>query len=111
MTDFSLTIWAEEQTGQATALTLVQLFFFAPQILMSPLAGALVDRWNRKLVMMLSDVTTCLGTLTIFVLLRADALQIQHLYLVSAFMGAFLFPHIRDVGSIIPDHDAVAPKS
>ena len=89
MTNFALTIWAWEQTGQATALALVQLFFFAPQILMSPLAGALVDRWNRKLVMMLSDVTTGLGTLTIFMLLRADALQIQHLYLVSAFMGAF----------------------
>ena len=47
MTNFALTIWAWELTGEATALALVGFFFVAPYILVSPVAGALVDRSNR----------------------------------------------------------------
>ena len=56
MTRFALTIWAFQVTGEATALALVGFFSFAPVVLFSPIAGALVDRWNRKLVMILSDL-------------------------------------------------------
>jgi len=41
---------AREATGQATASALVSFFNFVPMILFTPLAGVLVDRWNRKLV-------------------------------------------------------------
>ena len=44
MSFFALTIWAWEKTGQATALGLVGFFGLAPQVIFSPLAGALVDR-------------------------------------------------------------------
>lgn len=89
MTNFALTIWAWEQTGQATALALMQLFFFAPQVIMSPLAGALVDRWSRKRVMIISDVGAGLGTAAIFLLISTDRLQLPYLYAIAAFMGAF----------------------
>ena len=89
MTNFALTIWAWEQTGQATALALMQLFFFAPQVLMSPVAGALVDRWSRRRVMILSDVGAGLGTAAIFLLMRTGQLQLSYLYAAAAFMGAF----------------------
>jgi len=55
MKGFALAVWAWEVTGQATALAVVGFFGFAPVVLVSPVAGALVDRWNRKLTMMLSD--------------------------------------------------------
>src|SRR5690554_2350211 len=48
MTAFAITIWAWELTGQATALALVGLFAFLPQVLAAPFAGALVDRLDRK---------------------------------------------------------------
>lgn len=89
MTNFALTIWAWEATGKATTLALLQLFFFAPTIIMSPVAGALVDRWSRKLVMILSDLAAGLGTVVIFVLYSTGALEVWHLYLIFAFMGAF----------------------
>ena len=57
MTNFALTIWAWQITGQATALALVGFFAFAPALLITPFAGALVDRWSRKFVMMLSDLS------------------------------------------------------
>ena len=49
MTQFALTIWAFEKTGSATALGLVQVFFVTPFLLISPLAGALVDAGDASL--------------------------------------------------------------
>jgi len=89
MTGFALTIWAWQITGQATALALVGFFRFFPLVIMTPLAGALVDRWNRKTVMILSDLAAGLATIAVFVLYRTGALEIWHLYATSAFAGAF----------------------
>ena len=68
MTQFALTIWAWQIIGSATALALVGTFTFAPTVLLTPIAGALVDRWNRKLVMMISDLDDGLSTVVILVL-------------------------------------------
>jgi DHA3 family macrolide efflux protein-like MFS transporter len=95
MTGFALAYWAYITTGTATALALVGFFAFAPTILVSPIAGALVDRWNRKLMMMLSDLAAISSTVIIFLLYSANSLQIWHLYITGAFasvFGAFQFP-------------------
>jgi len=89
MTRFALTIWAWEVTGSATALALVGFFSFGPIVLLSPVAGALVDRWNRKLVMMFSDLAAGLSTIAILLLFATNHLQIWHLYVAGAFAGAF----------------------
>lgn len=92
---FGLTIWAWQETGQATALALVGFFSFVPTLLVSPFAGVLVDRWNRKHVMLLSDAGSALASLVTLLLLNAGALEVWHLYLLGAwggFVGAFQFP-------------------
>jgi DHA3 family macrolide efflux protein-like MFS transporter len=89
MTGFALTIWAWQITGQATALALVGFFAFAPALLVTPLAGALVDRWNRKFVMMISDLAAIVSTIVVFLLFWSGNLQIWHLYVTGAFSGAF----------------------
>ncbi len=89
MTTFALTIWAYEITGSATALALVSFFSFGPAILFSPVAGALVDRWNRKLVMMLSDLGAGVSTIAVFILYSTGNLQIWHLYVAGAVSGVF----------------------
>ncbi len=90
MTWFAFTIWAWQTTGEATVLALVGFFSFGPTLLLSPLAGVLVDRWNRKLVMMLSDLATGLGTLVVLLLYATGSLQVWHLYLVGAVAAAFV---------------------
>lgn len=95
MTWFAFTIWAWQTTGEATALALVGFFAYAPQLLFSPVAGALVDRWSRKWVMMLSDLGTAAGTLAILVLYFTGQLQMWHLYgigILAGFFMAFQFP-------------------
>ncbi|MCC6189538.1 MAG: MFS transporter [Anaerolineales bacterium] len=89
MTGFALTTWAWQLTNSATALALVGFFHFAPTVLFSPIAGALVDRWNRKLVMMFSDLGTGLATIAILGLYSAGRLEIWHLYVAGVFAGTF----------------------
>ncbi|MGB8982570.1 MAG: MFS transporter [Anaerolineales bacterium] len=89
MTWFGFTIWAWEKTGKASALATLSFFAFLPAVLLTPLAGAFVDRWDRKLVMLLSDFATALGTLTIFLVYTFGSLQIWHVYVVSILAGFF----------------------
>ncbi len=95
MTHFAMGIWAWDTTGQATPLAMVGFFSLAPLIVFSPIAGVLVDRWNRKLVMALSDIGAGLVTAAILVLLLTNRLEIWHLYLTGAvggIFGAFQWP-------------------
>lgn len=89
MTRFAITIFAWQLTGEATTLALVGFFAFGPTVLLSPFAGAIVDRANRKLVMMLSDLAAGLMSVVILLLFATGRLQIWHLYLTGAFAGAF----------------------
>ncbi len=89
MTQFALTIWAYELTGSATALALVAFFSFAPMLVFGPVAGALVDRWNRKLVMMLSDLASGIATVGIFLLYLGGSLQIWHVCVAAVISGTF----------------------
>jgi len=89
MSGFGLTVWAYELTGSATALALVGFFFVTPMLIVSPLAGVLVDRSNRKFMMMISDLASGLATTAILLLYSTGQLQIWHLYVANAFMGAF----------------------
>ena len=89
MTWFAFTIWAWEMTGKASALATISFFAFLPTVLFSPIAGAFVDRWNRKLVMLLSDLATALGTLTVFLIYTFGDLQIWHIYAISILAGFF----------------------
>jgi DHA3 family macrolide efflux protein-like MFS transporter len=95
MTTFALTVWLWQETGQATTVALHAFFTFAPGLLVSPLAGVLVDRWNRKWVMLSSDIATGFGTLGILTLVSSGRLEVWHLYALAAWsgtVGAFQLP-------------------
>jgi MFS family permease len=89
MSAFALTIWAFEKTGSATALGLNQVFYITPFLIFSPIAGVWIDRYNRKLMMAMSDLGAGVGTLIIFAMQAAGALELWHVYLASAIMGFF----------------------
>jgi DHA3 family macrolide efflux protein-like MFS transporter len=89
MTNFALTIWAFEVTGSATALALVGFFYVTPILVISPIAGVLVDRSNRKLMMMLSDLASGVSTVSILILYLLGGLQVWHLYVAALISGTF----------------------
>jgi MFS family permease len=89
MTGFAMTIWAYQKTNAATALAMVGFFFVAPMLIASPFAGALVDRSNRKLMMMVSDIASGFATIIVLILYATGTLEIWHLFITSAFQGVF----------------------
>ncbi len=90
MTNFALSFYLFQSTGQATALTISIFAFAAPSILLSPLAGALVDRSNRKLVVILTDLAAGIVTIVwLIIVLRAGHLEPWQIYIGNAITGAF----------------------
>ncbi len=87
MSHFGLSIWMYQQTESATAMGLMQVFFITPFLVMSPFAGVMVDRHNRKLMMMLSDLAAAIATGGIFLLLTLGHLEFWHLYVAAALNG------------------------
>lgn len=89
MTAFAFAIWVWELTHQATALALFQVFAQIPQILITPIAGVLVDRINRKLLMIVGDTVGGIVTITVLLLYVTDHLQLWHLYITFAVKRTF----------------------
>jgi MFS family permease len=89
MTRFAIALWAWELTGRATTLALITFFAYLPALALSPIAGALADRWNRKLVMAMGDMAAGLATIALLCLSSIGQLQIWHIYAAVAFAGAF----------------------
>ncbi|HUE98983.1 MAG TPA: MFS transporter [Anaerolineales bacterium] len=106
MSVFALTIWVFEKTGSATALGLMQVFFITPLLIITPFAGVLVDRHNRKLMMMVSDLTAGLATISVLALQAFGVLEVWHLYTAAVFQGlgnAFQWPaYSAAISTMIP---------
>jgi MFS family permease len=79
MADYAIIIWVYSQRGTASSVTLLTVCTFLPTIFFRFLAGSVVDRQNKKRIMLIADLIAACGTLTVFVLHSADVLQIWHL--------------------------------
>jgi len=89
MTGFALVIWIFQKTGAVTPIAFESLALALPSLLVSPLAGALVDRWNRRWVMILGDLGSGLSVLAVALLLYTHHLQVWHIYVSSALSSLF----------------------
>jgi MFS family permease len=89
MTAFGVGVWVFQETGSPTAFALLILAASLPGLLVLPVAGALVDRWDRRRVMILSDAGTVCVPLTIVALYQADALALWHVYALAAVLSVF----------------------
>ena len=89
MSEFALTLWAWSLTGSATALALVGFFSLLARIFISLFAGIIVDRANRKHLMILGDAIAASSTLAILILYLLGNLAIWHLYLAASINGGF----------------------
>ncbi len=87
MTGFAMTIYMYQQTRSAFAMGLVQVAYTVPFLLMSPIAGVMVDRYDRKLMMMISDIGGGIATLGLLILYSTHLLQYWHLYILTAVIG------------------------
>lgn len=89
MTSFALIIWAYELTGKAGTLAMLGFYSCITFVLASLVAGGYVDRWDRRKVMMISDLGAGMMTLLLLLLYLSGKLQIWHLYMVEGVSGVF----------------------
>jgi DHA3 family macrolide efflux protein-like MFS transporter len=98
LVQFALVWWLTTTTGSAMVLVVASMMAVLPRIFVSPIAGALVDRWNRRLVMMAADVLSALAIVLLAVLFAFDAVQVWHVYVVMfvrAACSAFHWPAMQ----------------
>jgi DHA3 family macrolide efflux protein-like MFS transporter len=98
LVQFALVWWLTVTTGSATVLAGASIVALLPQIFLSPVAGALVDRWDRKVVLIFADSAIALATLLLAALFALDLVQTWQVYallFVRSMGGAFHWPAMQ----------------
>ncbi len=106
MTYFAITIWVWKVTGQATSLSLLLFFNQIPKLVTALFVGIFVDKWNRKLLMIIGDTVTGISTIAILLLFLNNQLEIWHIYVVAIFIGPFrhfqYFAFSTSISTLVP---------
>jgi MFS family permease len=87
LTGFGLAIWMYLETDSVTLLALIMLATTLPGIVIGPLAGAFVDRLDRRKVMLIGDSSAGTATLVVVLLLLTDQLELWHIYLMATIVS------------------------
>ncbi|MBQ8202640.1 MAG: MFS transporter [Clostridia bacterium] len=87
VTSYALVVWSYTQAGSALVTAGLMISSYAPYVLCSIFAGALSDRWDKRRTMLVCDAMAALTTIATLVLLKTEALQVWHLYILNAVNG------------------------
>ncbi len=88
LTNFALGLWIYKATGSVTDFALLALCGTLPGVLLSPFAGVVVDRWDRRHAMRAADAGAGLVSLAYALLIAGGHLQTWHVYLGAALASA-----------------------
>lgn len=99
---FAIIIWLSLEYKSAEVLAFAGISGMLPQALIGPFAGVFIDRWNRKLVMIISDALLAICAVIMVFLLRTETVNLHWIYLMLG---------LRSVGNAFhsPSLQAVAP--
>ncbi len=99
---YAITFWISLETGSASVLAAAAVAGLLPQILLSPLIGVYVDRWDRKRTMIAADGFIALCTLALALLFRLGAAELWHVYLLLACRSAGSAFHLPAMQASVP---------
>ena len=111
LVQFALVWWLARTTDSASVLAYATLVALLPNIFLNPVAGALVDRWNCRVVILVSDAGSALATLILLVLFAASEAHVWQVYivlLIRAAGGVFHFPAMRASTSLMVPADQLS---
>jgi len=104
LVQFALIWYITIETGSATALAIATMVVILPQVILSPFIGALVDRWDRRRIMIVADTVIALATLAMAALFALEIIELWHIYsllVVRAIGGAFHGPAMTSSTSLM----------
>jgi DHA3 family macrolide efflux protein-like MFS transporter len=111
LVQFTIVWWLTSTTGSASALAVASIMALLPQVLISPFAGALIDRWDRRRVMMTVDAVNALAVVLLALLFAGGSVQHWHIYalmFVRAVGGAFQWPAMQASTSLMVPKDKLS---
>lgn len=108
LTEFALGVWVLQKTGSITQFALISLCIHLPNLIASPLAGTIVDRWERRRAMILSDSVSGVVEVLVMILAFSNHLEVWHIYIavaISSLFGAFQWPaYTAAITQLVPKH-------
>ncbi len=99
---YAVTFWLSIETGSAEVLAYATIASLLPQLVLGMFTGVFVDRWNRKRIMILSDIFIALCTLTIAILFYATDVKISYIYALLALRSAGMAFHVPAMQASVP---------
>jgi len=104
---FALIWWLTERTASATTLAIAAAVSRVPAIVLGPFAGALIDRWDRRWVLIVSDALIALFTALLAALYWLGIVRVWHVYAIlflRALGDTFQSPTMRaSTPLMVPD--------
>ena len=104
LVQFALVWWLTNETHSATVLATASLAAMLPGVVLAPIAGVWVDRWNRRWVMILSDALVAAASVVLIVLFAAGAAQVLEIYIILFIRSAgnaFQYPAMQASTSLM----------
>src|SRR6266498_3390032 len=87
ITAVALPIWIFSITDSGTAVGLLEFFFFGSYLLAALFAGILIDRYPRKMMMLVYDFMSLSAMAILLVIQTVGFLNVWHLYFAAIFQG------------------------
>lgn len=107
MTSLALGIQVFNDTGAVLPLAILQIAYAVPMIITVGFAGVVADKWNRRWILIISDVGQAVGTILLLLSFTSGQFQLWHLYAIAfiqAVFGIFQYPAFQaSVTMLVPD--------
>jgi DHA3 family macrolide efflux protein-like MFS transporter len=111
LVQFALAWWLTKSTGSATVLATATLVALLPQVVAGPFVGALVDRWDRKRIMITADLAIAVVTAILVTLFAAGVIRPWHIYVAALARGlgqTFHMPAMQAATAILVPREHLA---
>jgi len=111
LVQFSLIWWLTSTMGSASILAMGSILVLVPQVFLMPFAGTLVDRWDRRLVLISVDIGNAIGILVLMLLFGTGNIRLPHVYIVMfmrAIGGAFQWPTMQASTSMMVEDNMLS---
>lgn len=87
MTSYGIILWCYKESGLVFSASIMTMCYLIPKIFLSFIAGGISDKQNKKKIILISDVTAGILSLSILLFLKTGFLKIQYLYIINFFLG------------------------
>jgi hypothetical protein len=111
MGSFALGVWVYQKTGSATQFASMALTAAVTGLVLAPVSGALVDRWNRRRLILAGNIGSMLMILIVATLLAKNLLQTWHIFpfiMIMTSLGSLSGPAITASVPLLVPRDQLA---